>query len=444
MRETFRWNPYADQPHNVASRSQRFWRHFRYAGSYFSLFAENCRKFPGGWPLFRKYRREMYKASVDLGRPFGLSLSPHEPKDADAVACMMELGIPQSLIRFPSWEREALSSYEKLVDLLQEHKVEVTGALLQRRDDVLKPSLWKDFVEEVFVRFGKKCSFFEIGHAWNRTKWGVWNYKEYLQLARPAVELADKYGIKIVGPAVIDFEFHLYPPVLKEISFDKVSSLLYVDRVGPPENTQFGWDTAAKVALLKATVDVSAKNGKDLWITEVNWPLKDTGKHSPASGKPNVSEDQQADYLVRYHILTLASGFVERVYWWQLVAPGYGLIDTRGGGWRRRPGFFALKTMVAILEGSVFVRKIGHPDANLFSFMKNGEFFVVCWTPGQSIEMTVPFEVIRVVGRDGQEEPVNGNRVLIEGSPKYIFYETDERNGENGTGNMGQTDTIEK
>lgn len=444
MRETFRWNPYADQPHNVASRSQRFWHHFRYAGSYVSLFAENFRKLPAGWPLFRKYRREMYKTSVRLCRPFGLSLSPHESRNEAVVECLTELGIPQSLIRFPSWDRDTLSSCEKFADLLLENRVELTGALLQRRDDVLDPLRWKDFVEEVFVRFGKKCAFFEVGHAWNRTKWGVWNYKEYLQLARPVAELAGKYDVKIVGPAVIDFEFHLYPPVLKEIPFDKVSSLLYVDKVGPPENTQFGWDTAAKVALLKAAVDVSAVKGKDLWITEVNWPLKGMGEYSPASGKPNVTEERQADYLVRYNILTLASGFVERIYWWQLVAPGYGLIDNREGGWRKRPSFFALKTLVAILDGSTFVRKIDHPHAKLFSFTKDGENFVVCWTPGPNFELDFPFPVKRIVGRDGQDESLTDNRILIDGSPKYVFCEVDHAKEKSGTGGASQTDAVKK
>jgi hypothetical protein len=438
MRETFRWNPYADQPHNVASRSQRFWHHFRYAGSYVSLLSANVRAFPAGWPLFRKYRRRMYETSVRFCRPFGLSVSPDEARNEDVVACLTELGIPQSLIRLPSWERDMLSSREKFVDLLQKHQVELTGALLQRREDVLDPSRWKDFVEEVFARFGKKCAFFEVGHAWNRTKWGVWDYKEYLRLARLATELAEKYDVKIVGPAVIDFEFHLYPPVLKEIPFDKVSSLLYVDRVGPPENTQFGWETAAKVALLKAAVDVSAVKGKDLWITEFNWPLKGTGEYSPASGKPNVTEEQQADYLVRYHILTLASGFVERVYWWQLVAPGYGLIDCREGGWRKRPSFFALKTMVAILEDSTFVRKIDHPQAMLFAFTKDSESCVVCWTPGPNFKLDFPFRIKRIVGRDGQEESLQTNRILIGESPKYIFCELDRTEERPGTGGLRQ------
>jgi hypothetical protein len=421
MSESFRWNPYADQPHNVAPRAQRFWHHLKYAGSYFPLFASNIRKVPRGWPLFRKYHREAYKKPVRFRHPFALSVSPQERRQIDIAGSLIEMGISQSLVRFPSWERDQLSFYEEFAGLLRDNQVELTGALLQCRDDILDVERWKDFVEEVFVRFGKQCAFFEIGHAWNRTKWGVWNYKEYLQLARPAAELAETYDVKIVGPAVIDFEFHLYPPVLKEIPFDKVSSLLYVDRVGPPENKQFGWDTAAKVALLKATVDVSAVNGQDLWITEVNWPLQGTGEYSPAYGKPNVTEEQQADYLVRYFLLTLASGLVERVYWWQLVAPGYGLIDNRNGGWRKRPGFFALKNLVTMLEGSTFITKIAHPIAELFSFTKGGEDFVVCWTIGASLELDFPARVKRIVSRDGQEELITENTVVVEGCPKYVF-----------------------
>lgn len=444
MRETFRWNSYADQPHNVASRSERFWHHFRYANTYLSLIAENVRRLPPGWPLFRRYQREMFKTPVTFSRPFGLSLSPHESRNEASMQGLMELGIPQSLIRLPSWERAALPLYEEFAGLLQENKVELTGALLQRRDDVLDPVRWKEFVEEVFERFGGKCAFFEVGHAWNRTKWGVWNHKEYLRLARPAVELAGAYGVKIVGPAVIDFEFHLYPPVLKEIPFDKVSSLLYVDRVGAPENTQFGWDTATKVALLKAAVDVSSQKGKDLWITEVNWPLRDTGKYSPASGKPNVTEEQQADYLVRYHILTLATGFVERVYWWQLVAPGYGLIDNREGGWRKRPSFLALKTMVAILEGSTFLGKLAHPHAQFFCFAKDGESCVVCWTNGPNFEFDFPFPIKHVVGRNGQEESLTDGRVLIDESPRYVFCEMDLTEYEREADGDSSMDSVKK
>jgi hypothetical protein len=278
-------------------------------------------------------------------------------------------------------------------------------------------------LEEVFSRFGGDASFFEVGHAWNRTKWGVWSYKEYLKLALPAVSLAEKHNVKLVGPAVIDFEFHLYPPVLDAIPFSKVSSLLYVDRMGAPENLQHGWDTSRKIALLKAVVDGSCGRKRDLWITEVNWPLKGAGKYSPASGKPNVSEEEQANYLVRYFILCLTSGLVERIYWWQLVAPGYGLIDSRKKEWRKRPSFYALKTMVSLLERSTFTGKIQHPEALIFSFCKGKNNFIVCWTQGAPCEHVFPRRIMGVLSCDGKEIPFKDDRIKIDGCPKYVFIE---------------------
>ncbi|MBN1222616.1 MAG: hypothetical protein JXB23_05175 [Candidatus Aminicenantes bacterium] len=422
MRKTFEWNPFADQPHNVASRTERFRQHFRYTGSYFSLFFANMRKLIPGVSRFRKYRKRMFQEPVDMDHPFGLSVSPIEGRNEEVLEGLLKTGIHHALVRIPSWEENRLPFFGEFIDLLHHNRIDLTLALLQRRDDVLNPSRWEAFIDDVFGRFKEKCSFFEIGHAWNRTKWGVWDYKEYLKLARPACMLGQKHGVKLVGPAVIDFEFHLYPPVLREIPFDKVSSLLYVDRVGAPENKQFGWNTAAKIALLKAVVDVCSRESRDLWITEFNWPLEGTGKYSPASGKPNVTEEEQADFLVRYCVLTSASGFVERLYWWQLIAPGYGLIDNRGNGWRKRPSFFAFKTLVGLLDGRTFASKIPHPQAEIFVFTKEGENLAVCWTAGQGFTLDFSQRVIRVLSRNGEGIDITENRIDVTGSPKYVFY----------------------
>lgn len=417
----FQWNPYADQPHNVAPHKERLKHHLKHAGTYMSLFTSNLRRAAPILANYRQYRKKMYKEQVQISDPFAISVSPSEGREEEVVELLKETNIQKTLVRIPSWERRNLTRFEKFSKLLFARGIELTVALLQNREDVLHPSRWHHFLEEVFSRFGQISSLFEIGHAWNRTKWGVWDYEEYLRLARPAVPLAEKYGVKLVGPAVIDFEFHLYPPVLDVIPFDRVSSLLYVDRVGAPEKKQFGWDTSRKLALLKAVVDGSTRRKHNLWITEVNWPLKGTGKYSPASGKPNVSEEEQADFLVRYYILCVTSGFVERIYWWQLVAPGYGLVDSRDNEWRKRPGFYAMKTMVTYLKESAFLKKIHNPRAKIFSFRKGEEDFVVCWTKGEVCEHLFPGKVVRVVRRDGEEIPRGGDRVKIDGSPIYVF-----------------------
>jgi hypothetical protein len=420
MEKDFRWNPYADQPHNLAPKKERFWHHFKYVPSYLSLVSSNAWKAFPVLSLYGKYRKGMYSQPVKIEHCFGISVSPKESRNDEIFSSLKDIGVKKTLVRIPSWERDRVDVYQNFIERAKGHAFDVVLALLQQRKDVKDPEAWVCFLEDIFSRFNTSCSFFEIGHAWNRTKWGVWDYREYLQLAEQAVSLAKKYGVKLLGPAVIDFEFHLYPPVLKKIPFDKISSLLYVDRVGAPENKQFGWDTSRKIALLKAVVDRSLERKQALWISEMNWPLEGTGKYSPAVGRTNVSEENQANYLTRYFILCLASGFVERIYWWQLVAPGYGLIDSRQEIWRRRPGFFAYKHMVDRLEGSVFVKKMPHPKARIFVFKKGLNKIAVCWTANSPVAYRFSERVQEVEGRDGGEVFFADNTVHLDQSPKYV------------------------
>jgi hypothetical protein len=179
-----------------------------------------------------------------------------------------------------------------------------------------------------------------------------------------------------------------------------------------------------KLALLRAVVDKCSRKGQELWITEFNWPLKDTGKYSPAAGRPNVSEEEQADYLVRYHLLALSSGWVDRIYWWQLVAPGYGLVDSRSVVWRRRPAFRALQTLKRFCGNSVYQgRYLVHPTAHILSFCRGREVFAAGWTEGEPICYRFPLPVKRVVGRDGEELTIKGPDVMLDGHPKYVFLE---------------------
>ena len=428
MKETFRWNPCADQPHNVAPKNERLRFHLRHLGSYVPLLLSNLRKLAPGLKLYSKYKKSLYTEKVKIADPFAVAVSPLDNKNEDVVALLKETGAAKTLVRIASWEMEQFDKIETLLVLLKERGIDIVFALLQQRDDVLFPDKWELFLDKVFSRFKKYSPYFEIGHAWNRTKWGVWDYTEYLSLAKKAVPLAKKHDVTLVGPAVIDFEFHLYPPVLKNVPFEVTSSLLYVDRMGAPETKQAGWDTSKKLALLRATVDVCLEESP-LWITEFNWPLKGTGTYSPASGKPNVTEDEQADFLVRYHVLCLATGFVERIYWWQLVAPGYGLIDSREEPWRKRPGFFAYRTMVSILRDSEFYEKISHPMAELFVFKQGLKNFVVIWTKDKSnvgrflaMDAFLPGQAERVVGRDGEDIQVGDGQIQLSGSPKYVFF----------------------
>lgn len=422
MEKDFRWNPYADQPHNVASRKERMKHHLRYAPGYLRMVGLNIQRSLPVLACYRRYRKSMFKRPVWVADPFGVAVSPAGEREGRVIEELKALGVRKTLVRIPSWEAENLEAYGTFLDRLKAEGLDVVLALLQSRRDVRNPRAWAAFLERVFSRFSGVSSGFEVGHAWNRTKWGVWDYREYLRLAAAAVEPARRAGARILGPAVIDFEFHLYPPVLRDVAFDVVTSLLYVDRKGAPENRQFGWDLPRKLALLRAVVDVCASPGKALWVTEVNWPLAGTGRYSPAAGRVNVSEEEQAAYLVRYYILCAATGFVGRIYWWQLAAPGYGLMDTRGKQWRRRPAFFAMKNLVRHLKNSRFLLRRPHPEAYVFEFESGKKRVAVGWTRQGKVPCTFEYPVHRVIGCGGETIPFEGNRVWLSPSPRYVHF----------------------
>ena len=422
MDNDFRWNPYADQPHNVGSRSRRFLRHWIHVPSYLGLIGSNLRRLvPILW-RYRAHLRLAYDFPAPIRNPFAVGVTPVDGREPEVLKLLEDLGVTRCLLRLPSWEADGLDRYDRFRRELQSQGIEVLYALLQRRQDVREPQTWQRFLREVFERFGGGGARFEVGHAWNRTKWGVWDHREYLRLARAAEEAARDHDVRLAGPAVIDFEFHLYPPLLKRLSFDVITSLLYVDRSGAPEAKQFGWDFPRKLALLRGIVDTCSGRERGLWITEVNWPLKDTGEYSPAAGRPNVDEEEQADYLVRYYVLGLCSGWVERIYWWQLVAPGYGLVDSRPPVWRKRPAFLALKTLQRFCRDSVYQGRFLHPRARIFNFCRGREMFAIGWCAGEPVSYTFPHPIQGVVSRDGEELESGGRTVEMDGTPKYIIF----------------------
>jgi hypothetical protein len=129
---------------------------------------------------------------------------------------------------------------------------------------------------------------------------------------------------------------------------DGAAALLYVNRRHSPYGTQYKiFDLENKIRLAKAMTSLSNSSDDKLWIPETNWPLLDTKPYTPNSGHPSRTCDEptQADYLKLYYQIAWQTGWVEKVYWWQLINPGYGLVDSRNG-LRKMPSYYAFKEML--------------------------------------------------------------------------------------------------
>ncbi len=232
--------------------------------------------------------------------------------------------------------------------------------------------------------------------------------------------------------AVIDFEYHVTASILNlrqdAVHFDILSSLLYVDRRGAPERTQLGFDTVGKVMLLKAIAETARNCDARSWVTEVNWPLWE-GPHSPAGRTVSVSPETQADYLARYYLLALTTGAVERVYWWQLVARGYGLAMPQSGSGPsrhhlvRRPGFLALATLARELRGSRFLRPLPSPSKTYLLLFRHddGTEVIAAWSASDRLRVTLPRPARDIIEQDGEHTAApDGCDVEVSESVRYF------------------------
>lgn len=427
-REKIVWDHLSDQPHQHAGRLEKLAVRLRDAPSHLRQNAAFLAAVPKIWSRYRQLKTSLYTKPV-LIDGLGICVRPEPGSPEELLDAVEDLGVKKVLLRLHPWEEEHTHE-EELARELSSRGYDLAFALPQNRDLVRDPERWRAKIEELAERFVPYGRNFQVGQAINRSKWGVWRYSEYIELATSASAILRRYpGVRVLGPAVIDFELQATASVLnldEDLYFDAVASLLYVDRRGAPENTQLGFDTVDKIVLLKAIAESSRNSGPESWITEVNWPLRE-GPHSPAGKSVSVEESTQADYLSRYYLLGLCTGAVERIYWWQLVARGYGLMSRREDAGRlcRRPAFSALATLAREVEGSHFIERLSAPvGCFLYLFEKgNGDVVVAGWCKGKSARVKLPRIPSALVKRDGEVFALESTpEVEIEPSVRFFRF----------------------
>lgn len=388
--------------------------------------------------VIRQYRRlsaQAFASPIEMKGRIGVALNPRQEFITAEKDLLAQLGNLPVLIRFYRHETpEQWALTIELINSLHARSISIMVALLQDREAVLDHEKWQVFLDFIIPKIQDRVACIEITHAFNRAKWGIWRLPEWRKLFAAAFEYQLKFPtVKIAGPACIDFE---YIPVisafaeLKKINstyqFDALSHLLYVDRRGTPENRQGAFSTLEKAQLLKAIAQTSSACADKVIVSEVNWPLENTDVWSPIvcpyvtarwqkmpSGEP---ADLYAHYMLRYLAITLCSGYVDQVFWWQLSAKGYGLINEQNH-FEQRPAFLALVFFLNLLGNSRFEYKHKSNSKDyILEFTKDNHRYLMAWSIDKAPKpLKVPYK--KAWNYLGEQE----NSIQLTGSPIYIL-----------------------
>jgi len=364
------WDHYSDQPRIITDRAYKKRMKRKHLKDYLLTFLTSCLVFPLALIAW------LFNRKVEPSSAHFFSLCVNLDKGEEQYALVDELGCKSLQVRFFLSEMDRIDEYYQFVAGFGEK--EVLLVVIQDRQHIGDHQLLAKDIARVFDVFSPLVNQFQIGTTINRSKWGFFSVAEYLQFYQVVQKVRDQQfqGVKLLGPSVIDFE---YPYLIRalfngfKLKFDKVAALLYVDRRGAPENPQMKvFDTFNKITLLHSIARLSPKTSSKLLLTEANWPLSNTAPWAPTSETECVSESDYANFLLRYHLQAMATQRVESVHWHQLIAPGYGLVDSREG-LRKREAFLVYKTMLDVL-GDVVVK----------NYQKQGEVYQLACKDRQS------------------------------------------------------------
>lgn len=432
IQDIWLWDEKSAQPMIVPGRKEK--HAYRNWGYMFSMIGQGIKAAPRIFKTYKQLLNQSYSQPVSMNNRIGVALHPKADYIETELRLLEELGNPPVLLRIAHHETQSdWNLVFDLIDRLSARGVPVMLAVLQDRQALLNPESWLAFLTQIFERCADRVEHIEITHATNRLKWGVWSSDEFARLMQPAYELQKRFpAVKLAGPACIDFE---YLPVIAALNtvpktqpLAALSHLLYVDRRGAPENKQGKYSTLEKAALLKAVAQTSDRVSDKIIVSEVNWPVKYTGIYSPIGcpyetpkwrrEEPGETDEDYANFLVRYYLICLCSGHVEQVFWWRLSANGYGLVDDLNS-FKPRPAFYALKTLLDHMNQSTFMKRWDSTEENyLLEFEKSsGEKFIVAWTTTNETQ-PLPTQLEKQPAVDRNGKPLITNQLTQ--SPIYI------------------------
>jgi hypothetical protein len=357
MPNNFPWDTHSDQPYILKRETKKALRK-GHGLDYVKLIVTNFIFFPYLFlkfllslvpSLIKRNQDGFYEQNQRTKEMLGLCVNLD--KGEEQYELVKELNVKSLQIRVFLNKMVNIDAYVAFAKGFGDDK-ELLVTIIQDREHITDHELLAKDIATIFKKFEGVADEFQIGNAINRIKWEFVSVEEYLVFYETIQKVRDEQfpNIKLVGSAVIDFEYHFTIRTLFngfKVHYDKFSSLLYVDRRGSPYSTQMGvFDFKNKIEFLDTIVKSSSKSEKSIYITEANWPLSGTAPYAPTSEKECVSEELYSKYMLEYIEIAVRSKKIEKLFWHQLIAPGYGLIDNRDGKIRKTKAFYAFKEML--------------------------------------------------------------------------------------------------
>ena len=317
--------------------------------------------------------------------------------------------------------------FDKSVDTATKHGISIFGLLCYWAPWAQPHTpegiqAYCNYVKTVVNRYKDRVHYWEI---WNEPNIFFWTgtieqYTDLMKAGYDAVKDADP-NAKVIGCCTAGTDLGFIEKVFEFGGFDKMDILsIHPYRYPPtPEET----DLIAEVRKADALVRKYGKP-KEIWMTEIGWPTNVGGNGS--------SEAKQAAMIVRTYVLAMASGVVQKTFWYNFRNDGldvnynehnFGIIRQDHS---LKSACVSFRTMTHALEGKKLVRPLSEGKAvYAYLFEGKGSRVIAAWAASGTAKLSLAeagqsVEVVNLIGERKASMPVNGD-ISVELSDNPVF-----------------------
>lgn len=359
----------------------------------------------------------VYKSKNTKFKNF-FALNVNIDKYEEQAQLVKELGCNDLMIRIPLSDINNLLKYKEFVESFKGKNI--TLNIIQDRENIEDKKLLRENITLIFSTFKGICNNYQIGNATNENKWGFFSISEYLEFFTIVQSIRnEKFQNNIlIGSSVKGFDLKSTLRTMFNkfaMKFDKVSALLYVDKQGFPENPQkITFDLIKQINTIYAIATLAIKAKNDVIISEASWHIKEQKE----ANENAVSEEDYANYMVRYYMLALGTKKIQSVYWFQLVSSTFGLTYVKKGKLEKRKAFYAFKTMIDFLDNCKVEKYSDASGLHVLTCTNNkGKKLDIVWTQKEEpVELTDFKKVYDVFGEEMTKD------IKITQSPIYAYH----------------------
>lgn len=344
---------------------------------------------------------------------FGLGVAPGPHPAYDDYICDALASLKLSIVRIDV-SNDNKDAQMRLMDKLTQAGIKLIVHFVQHPDEakiIAKKSQvqrqWAEFIRYILNRYQASIHMVEIGSTVNRPRWSGYTLQSFMSAWQIAHPIVKEFRLTLAGPNITDFEppyTELFLRKLQKMQLlpDVYSNNLFAERATEPERYDhkvMGYRLADK---LKFNLIKKANTLKQLSLSfGVNrlaslssfWTLPRIQRYTI------FTELKQADYLVRYMVLCVASGALEKAFWGPLICHREGLIDDHEEEYpqrekisyyekvtgqlsklTRRPSFHAMRFIISHLSEAEYLGSQSElTGLEIHRFKKQQHVFDIAW-----------------------------------------------------------------